>query len=834
MKKQLFRGGMALGSAAALACVAFFSSGLARAEGTERATNQVIEEVTVTARKREERLVDTPVAVAALMQEEVERYYTRDLDQLSTRIPGVQIGHAAGGGAGGSMFIRGVGNLAVDYGADQPVSLVMDGMSFTRGHVLDTGFFDIQAVEVLKGPQALYFGKNSPAGVIAVTSVTPEVGGEFEMFARAAYEFETEDPVVEAGISFPVGDHWAFRIAGRYQDMQGGYLKNSAQPIDPNITEVTGDPTRGASYDEFPKQRQNVVRFTAVWEPVENFDATLKIFRSYSKQNDAGRTVLYACADGPGANPYYGVGQAFLIPDPTQTCPDSKPRLERNGALPPASIANAHPFIDEDSRFHNKLDNEIQTLELNWDIGDLTLTSVTGHWDYRHREYTNYDYTSYGIVISKQGESGESWTQELRLQSNFDGPLNFMLGAFYEDMERDLVAPVQILPNIFFAGTGLIPNEDPDSPYFGSSLNYHQEWDNNIESWSVFGSFDYDINEQWSVTAGARYTDEKRDSFGGNLYEAGLGFSPTGVFYAPEGKADNVSPEVTVSWKPSDDMLVYAAYKTGFQSFGISNPGTVPNLANASQEEIDDYFIFDETEVEGFELGFKGYFLDNRLIGDVTLYTYEYEDLQVAVFDSETTQFTTQNAAVATVEGIEGQATFQATDRLQLRLSAQYSRLEFDEFEDAECHTGQAVGSGPPDCYFNTTLGRAVQDLSGERYGGPPFQFNAGLTYDTPVGQNWGLELTADVIYHDGGYKTRRQPNTDIDSRTVANFSARLYQPGGNWEAALICSNCFDEIYVTSIQDKPLQKVIPGTGISDLTGQIAYPRLVTLQLTYRM
>jgi len=789
----------------------------------------LIEEVVVTARRRAERLIDTPVAVSVMAQEEVERYYTRDLSSLTARIPGVSINQAAGGGAGGSMFIRGVGNLAVDYGADQPVAFVMDGMSFQRGHILNTGFFDVQSVQVLKGPQTLFYGKNSPAGVIAVDSVSPVVGADVDLFVRAAYEFETEDPVVETGISFPVGDTLAFRIAGRYQDMRGGFLRNSAQPIDPNPTEVTNDPARGRSYGKFPEQRQNVVRFTTVWEPADNFSANLKVFRSYSRQNDAGRTVLVGCADGSGAHPYY-----LMFPDTTQICPNFKPTARRNGALPPASVANAHPFINEGSRFHNKLVNELQTLDLNWTIGDYTLTSLTGHWDYRHREYTNYDYTSYAIVISKQGESGTSWTQELRLQSNFEGPFNFMVGAFYEDMERDLVAPVQILPNVFFAGIpGFIPNGDPNSPYFGSSLNYHQEWKNNIESWSVFASFDYDFNDRWSISGGARYTDEQRDSFGGNLYERGLGFSPGGVFYRPEGSASNLSPELTISWRPLEDFLIYGAYKTGYQSFGISNPGTVPNLSAAPQSAINDFFIFDETEVEGFEIGVKGYFLDRRVTGDLTVFWYEYTDLQVAVFDSVTTTFSTQNAAVAQNTGIEVQATWFATNALQLRIAGQYTKLEFDDFPDAQCHTAQAIGAGPPGCYFNTEVGALVQDLSGQRYGGPPLQINVGATYDWMLSGNWGLELTADVIHHNEGYKTRRQPNTAIDSRTVTNLAARFYQPQGNWEFAVICSNCTDELYVTSIQDKPLGKSIPGTGIADLTGQIATPRLLTAQATYR-
>ena len=151
-----------------------------------------IEEITVTARKREERLLDVPVSAAALTAQELDRYRTRDLVDLTSRIPGLTIERGTGGGQGGDIQIRGIGNLAVDYGTDQPVSLVIDGMPFQRSHMLDVGFFDTQSVEVLKGPQALYFGKNSPAGVIGVVSRSPTVGEDAEGFISASYEFVTK------------------------------------------------------------------------------------------------------------------------------------------------------------------------------------------------------------------------------------------------------------------------------------------------------------------------------------------------------------------------------------------------------------------------------------------------------------------------------------------------------------------------------------------------------------------------------------------------------------------------------------------------------------------
>ena len=828
----------------------------AAALAAERASNAVIEEVTVTARKREERVIDTPVAVAVLTQEEIERYNTRDLAQLTQRIPGVSIAHAAGGGAGGNMVIRGVGNIAVDYGADQPVSLVIDGMSFSRGHVLDTGFFDTASVEVLKGPQTLYFGKNSPAGVIGVTSVSPQLGAPMTGFARAQYEFIAEDPVVEAGLSFPLGDRLAMRLAGRFQDMKGGWLKNSAEPLDNAALYSRNLPSRGASMDKFPGQEQHVLRWTTVWQPTDSFAANLKLFYSKSEQNEAGYTILYACADGVGGNPYYG-GIGLLEPDPTQTCTNGA-RLVRNSALPPAAIADAHPFIDAEDRFFNRYSNWINTLNLTWDVGDFTLSSQTSMWDYRHREYTNYDYTSYAVVVSKQGESGESWNQELRLQSNFNGRFNFMLGAFYEDMERDLDAPVQIFPETSmrnFANLlkslgvplpadpnfAFVPNAERGSRYFGSYLNYHQHWDNFVESFSLFGSIDLDITDQLELSGGLRYTEEDRNSVGGNLYEAtgGFFFSPPGVIYTPADKSDNLSPEVTLSWHPTDDVLLYAAYKTGFQSAGISNPGTVPNLTGLSLQEQSDTLVFDETTVKGFEVGLKGYFLDGRLSGDLTVFRYRSEDLQVGIFNSNTTTFTLQNAAVAFNTGVEVQGIYQVDENLQLRLAGQYNKLKFDEWEDAGCHPvdgalGAAILSTrePPGCHIGPQ-GAPIQDLSGVSYGGPPLQVNIGATYSMALNGGWGLDLTWDSIYHNKGKRVLNQPFTEIPSRTVTHFSATLYQQDGPWEAGLICSNCFNEIYVTSIGNKPLAKINPGVN-GDLNAQIAPPRLVTMQVTYRM
>jgi len=832
---------------AIMAFTGFFAAGVpaqAQDTQTQARSGPKLEDIIVTGRKREERLLDAPIAATALNKQSLKNYHTSSLGELTTRIPGVDItANGAGGAAGGNIVLRGMGQLTVDYGGDQPVSIVIDGMSFSRGHVLNVGFFDMESVEILKGPQALFFGKNSSAGVISIRSVTPEVGAAMEGFLRASYEFIAEDPVIEGAISFPLGDKVAMRLSARGQFMQDGWLKNTAQVLPADMFgesgAVAGGPTRGASFDKWPQQRQEVFRLTTVIEPNDKFDATLKLFYSNDEQNDAGNTILVGCADGVGSHPYLNTVFFGLFQDTTQTCSEDI-ELRRNSALPPAEIANNMPFLDDSKSFFNRHKNFIGTLEMNYQATDwLKITSVTGFWDYKHREYTNYDYTSYAVVVSLQGESGKSFTQELRAETSFDGPVNFMIGGFYEKSDRDLDAPVRIFP-LPACPSGFFGNctAEPGGLYDGTYAMYHQHWDNDIESWSLFAQATIDITDNVELSGGLRYTKEDRYSIGGNIFEStgGIVFSQGttqgGVLYEPSRSDDNISPEVTISWKPTEDTMIFASYKTGFHSFGISNPGTVTNF-DAIGADPNDVLIFDSSTTEGFEVGVKGLFFDGRFSTSLVGFRYIFKDLQVASYDPITVSFVTQNAAKARNVGIEWEGNFAATDELTLRFNLSYVNMKYLNWPQASCYTGQqVVGSATyvPElgalCLQDPEEGFFFQDLSGVRFGGPPFQFNIGFTYDTDITNDWGLTATGDMIFHNRGQRVLRQPNTRIKSREVLNLSLTAYQTDGPFEVSLICSNCLNEKYVTSIGNKSLAQ------IGDLTGQVARPRLITLQLTY--
>ena len=187
-----------------------------------------IEEIVVTARKRTERLVDVPVAVSEVTAQTLADVPSVSLTQIGNLVPGVSLERMGGGSSGAAFTIRGVGQLAQDYNTEQPVALNIDGVQVTKGGAAQIGFFDLQEMQVLKGPQALFFGKNSPAGVVAIDSVTP--GQTREGYARVGYEFSTSSPAMDAAITIPLTDTLSVRLAGHYSHDNSGDVRNVQGP----------------------------------------------------------------------------------------------------------------------------------------------------------------------------------------------------------------------------------------------------------------------------------------------------------------------------------------------------------------------------------------------------------------------------------------------------------------------------------------------------------------------------------------------------------------------------------------------------------------------------
>lgn len=803
-------------------------------------------DIVVTARRREERLIDVPVAASALDTQALDRYNSTDLTTAAQNIPGVSLLRFSGASNGAAFSIRGVGNLAFDFGNESPVATAIDGVMVTRGRIASSAMFDVQRFEVFKGPQALFFGKNSPAGVVSITSQSP--GTEFGGYLKTGYEFRTRNPQVEGAIDIPLSDALAMRVAGRWSNMYGGYIHNDARAIvDPfDIDPATGQNMMlpGAAHKEGPGTNTKVGRVTLVYRPVGAFDATLKVLASRERDNGGGLPLEVVSCGAPPSPATYGV------PDPFSEC---KGNYHTSNGNVPKQIADN--FLYYDTPF-SQTDNVISSLTMNYDTGPVTLTSVTGYYHSKFSSFDNFDNTVWAQAIAAQREKNDQFTQELRAVSNFDGPLNFTAGAFYQHERRNFLNTSKVAPlgPISAAIAPLVVAPDVDaSQYIGKYNNYTVSAQNRGRVISFFGQARLKITSNLELTGGARWTDERKNTrIGLDLNTLNLAFgpiySPPGYRYNPETESKNVSPEMTLTWKPTTDITTYAAYKTGFLAAGIQNPAILANYHGACQLTQPADVIgcenakltYKPQKASGFEGGIKGYLMDRRMFFDLSVYRYKFTNLQVTNFDPTTISFDIRNAGASRSQGVELQLQYKAMRNLQLRGSVAYTDLKFTDYSSAPCYQMQPVLPFAPvaqrqqySCYAiapGATTGE--QFLSGTRYGRSPLQTNLGATYTQDLHIGWSLETSLDWYY----YSKEPLPRITYASRAPAhslfNASLRLTSNDDKWEMALIGTNLANKTwYVTPVSEKPLGTFTPSSG--DLPTFLQPPRQVTFQITRR-
>jgi outer membrane receptor protein involved in Fe transport len=418
-----------------------------------------------------------------------------------------------------------------------------------------------------------------------------------------------------------------------------------------------------------------------------------------------------------------------------------------------------------------------------------------------------------------QRETAGNFTQELRLESGFDFPVNFTVGAFYEHEDRTLLGTNRIFPTAGYPEPG---------PYFGTSLSTVNNYFNWSTDYSIYGQLTWDIFDNLELAGGARWTHaiKRTDLVTPFQYLTILGptnspLTPSGTIYHLATEYDNVSPQVTLTWHPRHNMTVYGAYKTGFLAGGIANPGVSANYTVLPESVLIDQLTFKPEKAKGEELGLKGIFFDDRLSGDITLYHYVFSDLQVATFHIATTTFTVGNAASAISRGVEVQAAYQLSDALNLHGSLEFADLHFDDYSAAPCYTGQTAAEG---CIGGT------QNLSGHAFGPGPLTVDIGGSYVTPITSGLTLQFITDVLTQSRSPRsaaTGLQPYTQTEPHTLLNATIKVYQTEGSWEAALIGTNLNNATYASDILGKSLGAP------EDLIGIINPGREIRLQVTKR-
>lgn len=766
------------------------------AQGDVQQQGAGLEDIVVTARKSSESLISVPVAVSAISSESLARSGATNLSQIAQLAPQVQM---FSGTTGATFSVRGLGSSQLDQGLEQTVSVNIDGVQVGRGRIINAAFFDIGQIEVLKGPQALFFGKNSPAGVVSITSKGP--GDKLEGFVKAGYEFNARERYLEAAVGGPISDTLGIRIAGRGSKMSGYLVNNaSAQPWfwNPAFTNP------GAAYHREPRSEDINGRLTAVWKPSSDFSMTLKVAGGTHKDSGTHGNIQLIC---PGGVHPIVVGPGAIQPGfPPVGIPDVDSDCSANGQTSLGSIPieiastipgykNGKPYTDQTTL--------VSSLTMKYDTGNVSLTSVTGYYRIDSKGTLLPTYDGLGVVSAFVAEKNNTFTQEIRAVTKFDMPLNFTAGGYFESVDSS----INVNSLLFFAGFDR-----------GSAATTQSQASNSYQTYSLFGQARWSIQENLELAGGLRWTHERKrtDNVNNFLHFAAAasgGFVPEGVTIPVAFSDNNVSPEVTLTWHPVQDMTLYAAYKTGYKSGGISNPTLLTASYNANS------LRFDSEKAKGFEVGAKGFLLDRSLRLGLTAYRYDYDNLQVSSFDTATLSFIIQNAASARIQGMEAEAQWKVLPVLTLQGAVGYNDAKYRSYSNAPCGNLQAAPCNAS----------RIQDLSGRTLArAPNWSGNLGAVLDVPLGAGLRLGLNGDMNFS-SSYFTQENldPLAKQGAFTRFNAGARVYSEDDRWELALIGRNLTNKYVISFTTD-----TVYGPAGNFAAGTYR-PREINLQGTFR-
>lgn len=717
-----------------------------------------LEEVIVTANKREQNLQDVSLAVTALPSSVLKDALLARSTELVNLVPSLNL-QGSGNGRSSSFNIRGIGTQSFSSAVEPSVSTVLDGVVLGRSGMAFTQLVDIQRVEVLRGPQGTLFGKNASGGVVHFITKDPseELEAEIQLFATEDEEYRSSFTV-----SNSLSDELAFRLTG-YFNQDNGWVDNVFDGSSLNDTDDWG------------------LRGKLLWQISDNLSL---------KWTVDGNDRESSCCVSP-----FRSWEVFPANPPNNAA-----RIEDLlGQLAPASPSESNILVnlngDENGNLTSDTSSFGNALELVWDVGSHTVTSISSLREWEVTERGDVDQLPSSLLGFNQGGGSEQeqFTQEIRITSPGDQRITYVAGLYYFD---------QKINRRFDRSFDLTGNDrtQAEAIILVNTLNY-----------AGFGEATFHLNDSMRILAGTRYTYDDVD-FEFERVGATLGANAEPFFTRQTDNSD-VSGKLVAEWNVSDSAMLYASYVQGYKgpAFTLSF-GSRPDTSAPVEPETSD----------AFELGLKSQWFDNRLTLNVALFKSEYDDFQAQASqfipdldangnpvdanndgrDDGVFSFVLANVGKVETQGIEIDFMARPTENLTLFGGFAFIDAEIKSFANASCNFGQSfrdVGYlGQTSCGDNP----ATQDLSGgELPFSPDWKFNvsanyripsASLSFDTVLKANFRAqdEILFDISQDD----FQRQ-----DSYEVLNVSVTLEDKNDNYEVTLFAHNVLDEFYVTGI-----------------------------------
>ncbi len=711
----------------------------------------MIEEVIVTAQKREQSILEVPLSIVSVSGDDLQQNGVENALELQRLVPNFYA--ARGSTVANTRFVmRGIGT-AGNTAVDQSIAVFLDGVYVARPSALYSSFLDIASVEVVRGPQGTLFGRNTTAGGIILNSARPDQENTLQGRLEAGNFSHTLAEVVGNVVA---NDTAAFRLAAQTQSRDG---YGTFTPDGSNFGEQDSWSVRGTADLTFSNGLSWTVRVDAAEVSGDGQNANEAMGSTLSP---AGLANLTAALGGPQNLPE--------LRNPT----DFRIRHVVGGDL-------------QDEQWGISSD-------LSWELDNgYTLSLISGYRDYENeQEDDDILFLTLPLVGRTSGLSSESWSQELRLISPddlMDGRLNYVAGLYYYEEDAGLTESLSVSP-VFCGGFAPAPLRPlcAAGPLEGASnLNFSQT----SESMAGYFQADYFLTDSLAVQFGARYTDDERT--GRFLQETENTFVALFLRGPEDTDLDfsdsNPTYRLGLNYTPADDLLWFASISTGYKSGGFdSGGGRVPRDAADRS--------FGSEEAINYELGVKGRFFDSRVDASITLYRTELEDFQARSFDGVT--FATRNAGELRHQGVEVDFNWAASNMLTIAGGLAYLDSEFTDFEGAQALPGCNASS--PDIPGCGPVGgdRGVQDLTGGvNHFAPEWTGNLRANLEGELGDwRWRGNLALNYIgeqYVGGAIDNNDQ--TLEDGYVLTSARVTFTSPSSTWELALFGDNLTDEGY---------------------------------------
>ncbi len=731
--------------------------------------SQMLEEVVVTATKRNASLQEVPIAVTAIGEETLKTGNFSSLVNIVNHVPSVSMGNAQAASNTANVRVRGIGTVGNNAGFESSVGIFVDGVYQARPGVALGEMVDMAQVEVLRGPQGTLFGRNTSVGAISIKSNAPVIG-ESEGFVSASIGDHSLKNV-KGAYNIAAGENLAFRLAGSYRERDG----------------VIEAATPGVK-DMHDKDRY-LLRAQALWEATD----TLSIrFNSDLAGNDE------ICCVSVGVVP------------------------NSDGTLPPGlTLADADEFTSDSSERFDKSDQWGVSAELTWELDSGTFTWIPAYRTFDAEYSGDNDWTAINQLFIKPEFPNEteidSMTQELRFQSTaMNDRLDWLVGFYYSEediteISRLHTGPDQPLTSPFTViNTPVGPVPVPAGP----SGEYHADnlFEQSGESFAIFTHNIFSVTDDLTLTVGLRYTEEDKE---GGLISSG-GFNPdclsNGPFpgagclsivtpaansplydlYDEKFEDDALTYTVNLHYTINDDISFYGAVSTGFKSGGINLDVTGSGGS------------FESENITSYELGMKSTWLDGRVTANAALFYMDLEDFQLASLDSSVIQFRVFNVAEAESTGFELDTNALLADNFNLTFNFAWTDATFP----ADCSGGLT----DPTVLF--MCGRSLPNA-------PEYVLTTGFRWDIPLGSELLATVSPNVRWEDESEASVGQELIQ-DSTTIVDLSIQLTNQSNTWSVEAWGRNLTNEVYLARAYNT-LSNVAP-LGQDSMSSYINEPR----------